>query len=136
MKEEVFALTLEQRAKLAKLGVVLLYAHGSVAMGTARQDSDVDVAVLFHRMPEDPIEATGAIMRALCDFAPENKLDVAILNESSPLFKQIVASTGKLLYARSPDDALRFELRSMHEYEYSRHIVRLGQELVLKRMDL
>ena len=125
-----------QIAKLKELGVTLVYLHGSVAAGTARGDSDTDVAVLFEKMPEDVIEAATAIRLVLAGIVPGRELDVAILNEASPLLKQIVASTGRLLYARSPDDTLRFELRAMHDYEYSRHVVKLGQELLLKRVGL
>lgn len=118
---------------LRRLGVVLCYLHGSIASGTSRENSDADIAVLFEKAPADSIEATAAVHQALSGLVPGREIDVAILNEASPLLRQIVASTGKLLYARSPDDALRFELRAMHDYEYSRHVVRLGQELALKR---
>jgi len=123
----------QQRVELEKLGVVLCYLHGSVANGTAREDSDVDIAVLFKQEPSDPIEATGALLQALEGYMPGREKDVALLNEASPLFKQIVASTGKLLYARSPDDALRFELRAMHEYEDSRYIAHIGREIAKAR---
>ena len=133
MENNTFQLTDTQKAALQKLGVILCYLHGSVAAGTAHTDSDVDIAALFEKMPEDPIGVTGKLIDILARFIPGRELDIAILNEASPLLKQIVASEGKLLYARSSDDALRFELRAMHEYEYSKHVVRLGQELVLKR---
>lgn len=125
-----------QKDELQKLGVTLAYLHGSVAAGTAHAGSDADIAVLFDTMPEDAIEATGTLIQTLSGSIPGREIDVAILNEASPLLKQIVASTGKLLYARSPDDTLRFELRAMHDYEYSKHVVRLGQELVLQRAGL
>jgi len=126
------SLTDAQCRSLEKIGVVLLYLHGSVATGRARTDSDVDIAVLFERMPKDTVAATTAIVSALTGFEIGREMDIAILNEASPLLNQMVASQGKLLYARLPDDALRFEIRAMHEYEYSRQVVRLGQELVLK----
>lgn len=125
------ALTNAQKDALAEAGVILCYLHGSVADDTARADSDADIAVLFEHAPKDGVEATTAVMEALRDFAPGRELDVAILNEASPLLVQAVASRGVLLYERSPDDRLRFELRAMHEYEYSRRVVRLGQQLAL-----
>jgi len=91
---------------------------------------------LFDRMPPDPIEMTGKLLRALERLMSGRNMDIAILNEASPLFNQIVASTGQLLYSRSREDELGFLLRAMHEYEYSRHIVRLGQEIVMKRAGL
>lgn len=126
-------LTDEQRRTLGGLGVVLCYVHGSVAAGTARADSDVDIAILFERQPEDPIQATTAIIQALDAFAPGREIDVATLNDASPLLAQSVAARGTLLYARSSDDVLRFQMHTMHEYESSRHIVYLGQQLALAR---
>ena len=126
------SLSENQRRSLQKIGVVLLYVHGSVAAGRARKDSDVDIAVLFEQAPADSVRATADIVTALSGLEAGREMDIAILNDASPLLNQMVASQGKLLYARSPDDALRFEMRAMHEYEYSRQVVRLGQELVLK----
>ena len=136
MENNTFQLTDHQKAALEKLGVVLCYLHGSVVAGTTRNDSDADVAVLFEEMPKDPIGITGKLIDIFAGFIQGRELDIAILNEASPLLKQIVASEGRVLYARSSDDTLRFELRAMHEYEYSKHRVRLGQELVLQRAGL
>lgn len=130
------ALTETQHLALEKLGVVLLYLHGSVAAGTARKDSDVDIAVLFEAMPKDPIGATTTILEVLRGLVPAREMDIAILNEASPLLRQAVASHGIVLYARTPDDTLRFQLRAMHDYEYSRHVVRLGQELILGHVNV
>ena len=136
MENNDLTLSDKQKIELQKFGVVLLYVHGSIVTGKAGKESDVDIAVLFERTPEDSIEATAGIIEALRGFIPDREKDIAILNEASPLLKQVVASRGTLLYARSPDDTLRFELRTMHEYEYSRHVVRLGQELVLKHANV
>ncbi len=123
----------QQKEELARLGVTLCYLHGSVASGIARPDSDLDVAVLFEQKPADSIQSTTDVIAALQGFAPDRKKDVAILNETSPLLRQIVASTGVLLYQRSFDDRLRFSMRTIKEYEYSKHIVKLGQDIVIQR---
>ena len=131
MKNSCPALTEAQILALANAAVELCYIHGSVATSTARTDSDLDIAVLLERGPADTIHATEVILEALRDYMPERNKDIAILNEASPLLQQTVASQGTLLYARSQDDVLRYELRAMQAYEYSRHVVRLGQELLL-----
>lgn len=133
MEQGEFILTNIQRAALKKMAVVLLYVHGSIASGQAGKESDVDVAVLFEHSPEDPVRATTAIVEALQGFVPGREMDVAILNDASPLLAQSVASRGKLLFARSPADDLLFQVRAMHEYESSRRITRIGQELNLAR---
>ena len=131
MENSCPALTEAQILALANAGVVLCYVHGSVATSTARTDSDLDIAVLLERGPAAAIHAPEVILEALCDYMPERNKDIAILNEANPLLQQTVASQGTLLYARSQDDVLRYELRAMQAYEYSRHVVRLGQELLL-----
>jgi predicted nucleotidyltransferase len=136
MADSSFTLSDTHKAALQRQGVVLLYLHGSVASGTARQDSDADIAVYFEIQPEDPIKATTGILEGLNGFMPEREKDIAILNEASPLLKQAVASRGMLLFARSPDDDLRFQIRSMHEYESSRRIVRIGQASVMGRIGI
>jgi len=124
------SLSENQRRSLQKIGVVLLYVHGSVAAGRARKDSDVDIAVLFEQAPADSVRATADIVTALSGLEAGREMDIAILNDASPLLKQGVAIRGTLLYARSADDDLRFQIQTMHEYESSRHIVRIGQEAV------
>ena len=136
MENNTFQLTDQQKVALQKLGVVLLYLHGSIAAGTPRTDSDADIAVLFEQMPEDPIGVTGKLIDILTGFIPGRELDIAILNEASPLLKQAVASRGTLLYARSSDDDLRFQVQSMHEYEASRRITRIGQTSVMGRVGI
>ncbi len=123
-----------QREALAHAGVVLAYLHGSVATGSAGVDSDVDIAVLFESTPVDMISATTSVIKALAGFVPDREMDVAILNDASPLLAQAVSVHGQLLYARSSGDRMAFDIRSMHEYESSRRIVRIGQDASLARI--
>ena len=125
------SLTDAQCRSLEKIGVVLLYLHGSVATGRARTDSDVDVAALFERAPRDAVKATTDVVDALQGYEKSREIDVAILNNASPLLSQSVAAHGTLLYARSEKDELAFQIRAMHEYEFSRRVVRIGQESVI-----
>lgn len=134
MTERIEKLSEAQRNALEEMGVVLLYLHGSVASLRARSDSDVDVAVLFDHAPDDTVRATTNIVEALQGYEKLREMDVAILNDASPLLKQGVAAHGELLFARSERDDLEFQIRTMHEYEASRRIVRIGQEAVLARI--
>ncbi len=134
MIEHISKLSGAQQNALENIGVVLLYLHGSVASGKARSDSDVDVAVLFAQTPRDTVQATTNIVEALRGYESPREMDVAILNDASPLLKQSVAAHGVLLFARSEQDDLEFQIRTMHEYEASRRIVRIGQEAILARI--
>lgn len=124
---EHFTLHEEQKKKLRAAGAVLCYLHGSAAAGSLRKDSDIDVAVLFGRTPNDPVKATNAVLDALSDFLPKREIDIAILNTASPLLAQRVAARGALLFERDPGEAFRFALRAMHEYESSRRIAKIGR---------
>lgn len=126
-------LSAAQKAALGKLGAVLVYAHGSVAEGTARSDSDLDIAVLLERAPEDPAQATADIVQALAGLEASREMDVAILNAASPLLRQRVASRGALLFARSQGDIVSFQLRAMHEYESSKRIAAIGRAAAMAR---
>lgn len=119
-----------QEGALAALGVTLCYVHGSVAAGTARTDSDLDIAVLYAVDPHDEVRAMSLVAHALVSLEPTREIDVAILNTASPLLQQAVASKGVLLYARSEKDRYIFERRALHAYEDSRRIVAIGQRAV------
>lgn len=135
MRAPNIQLTHDEKRRLAGLGVVLCYAHGSVVKGTAMRESDLDIAVLLERMPgpRDALRIASDITNILQHLAPKRELDVAILNEASPLFRHVVAVEGQLLSARSDEDRIQFEITAMHEYEASRRIHRIAFNMMMGR---
>ncbi len=130
----LLTLTDTQKEALRNTDVVLAYAHGSLARGTERNDSDIDIAVLFLHVPRDTVGATTRVIEALQGFVAGREIDIAILNDASPLLVQSVAARGTLLYARSSEDDISFQFRAMHDYEASRRIARIGREAVAARV--
>lgn len=130
MKGAPITLTEAQQEALAREGVILCYLFGSFAHGTPRKDSDVDIGVLYEAAPQDRDAATAKVLAALEHLAPAHELDVAILNDAGPLLRQQIASRGQVLFARSRADELAFQIRSMHDYESSRRIARIGRAAV------
>lgn len=98
--------------------VVVAYLFGSVAKGTARAQSDVDVAVLLDerlepsRMAKRYLEILGRIPSTLAT----HEIDVRSLNEATPVFLAQVVGLGKLIYARSKKEQIEFEVRAMTAY--------------------
>lgn len=133
MEQTPLSLTEDMTRELARLGVVLCYVHGSVVKGTAMRESDLDIAVLFDTMPEHTLRVSTHIADTLGSIAHGRELDIAILNEASPLFKQVVAAEGSLLYARSEDDRIRFEVQAIHEYESSKYLHRIAFRAIMAR---
>jgi hypothetical protein len=80
-------------------GVVLAYLFGSQAEGTARAESDVDIAVLLpgETPPGRYFEVRLALTNTLMDFFDKN-VDVAVLNDVRASLAFDVVKHGQLLY--------------------------------------
>lgn len=98
-----------------KRGVLLAYLFGSRARGTAREDSDYDIAVLFGREVTliDELELSLEIARALDE--PSERVDVVALERADPLLKLRVLREGKPLYAVSDEFRRRWERKAYIE---------------------
>jgi hypothetical protein len=118
------ALNKDQKNKLQKEGVVLAYLYGSEARGEAIKESDVDIAILFDKKikEDDYLKKIFKISNLFNDVYPSRDIDIAILNQASPLFKQNAIIEGKELYCRSQWERILFENRTLHEYEDTRHL--------------
>lgn len=93
---------------LAAHGVALAYLFGSRAAGTARPDSDHDVAVLF-ASGEPRLDATvrlGADLAAVLGTA----VDVVDLDRAGLELRGTVAESGRLLYSADETRRVRFEV--------------------------
>ncbi|MDE3091325.1 MAG: nucleotidyltransferase domain-containing protein, partial [Chloroflexota bacterium] len=110
-------------AKLAQFfaqqpDVVVAYLFGSVAKGTARPQSDVDVAVLFDARldrfarADRFLDLLGRIPSELST----HEFDLRLLNDTTPVFLAQVIGSGEPIYARSRREQIDFEVRAMTEY--------------------
>lgn len=78
-------------------GLSLIVLFGSMASGAVHARSDVDLAFLYDRKV-DILELTNRTSALL----GTDKVDVVDLRLADPLLKFAVASTGKIVYERSP----------------------------------
>lgn len=120
--------------------VRLAWLHGSRARGTARPDSDIDVAVLLEDAhTANPTAIKDSIWRlagALGREVPSDRLDLVLLNHAPALLRHRVVRDGVLLFARSEPERVRFVLRTIREYqdleprlrEHTRHRVQRLKE--------
>lgn len=119
-------------------GISSLLVFGSRARGTARPDSDLDVAVL-PSLGDDPQARRRLQTRlavALADLAPEGRVDVVFLDEASDLLRQRVLETGCLLIDRDPRAFRDLRVRTMREYgdrEWVRDLMRAAQKRRLEQ---
>jgi len=114
-------------------GIAAAYLFGSVARGTARPGSDVDVGVLYSKDPPKTwaglclsLDLEGDLERAL-----ELPVQVVALNDAPVDLIIRVLRDGKLLVDRDRSRRIQFEVRSRNEFwdlePYLRLYRRMGE---------
>ncbi|MBI1851051.1 MAG: nucleotidyltransferase domain-containing protein [Planctomycetes bacterium] len=116
-------------------GVRLAYLFGSVAKGTERLDSDLDVAVLLDdRIPRDRYgDVLVQLTTDLIGLTHTNDVDVVILNEAPPLLAFNVLSTGRVFLGEH-DDRVDFEFDAIRRYIDTRPIRAMLDEDLARRL--
>jgi hypothetical protein len=96
--------------------VVAAWVFGSVARGTAREDSDLDVAVLL-AAPVAAEDRRGLHdLAASLEQAAERRVDLVILGDHDPIIAHRVLSEGRLVLCRDRDSRIDFESRIHMRY--------------------
>lgn len=99
-------------------GIALLVLFGSRAAGTARPDSDFDLAAQFDRPPEelyDVAAAQGRLAQALD--VPDERLDLVVLNTASSTTLRHQIAKGRCLYDRDGERWGEFWFLALMQYE-------------------
>ncbi len=115
--------------------VVLAYLFGSQIKGTAHQESDIDVGILFSQKvdPKNYLNLEGRLIGVFSKIYPKKEINIVNLNIASPLLKQTVVLEGELLYVRKKIDRILFQIQTLHQYEDYLHLSKIyNQFLELK----
>ena len=99
----------------AQPGIVAVYLFGSVARGTARPDSDVDVAVLFDRTPAPGLGGPRFSLEGDLERALGRRVDLVLLNDAPVDLRTRVLRDGVLLLDRDRSIRIAFEVRTRNE---------------------
>lgn len=102
-------------------GIAALLVFGSQARGTARPDSDLDVAVLpVTRGVEDRVgfrhRLQKAIAVALADFALDGRVDVVFLDDAPVTLRQRVMEHGRMIVCDDLPAWQELRVWTMKEY--------------------
>jgi len=95
--------------------IVLVYLFGSLARGQETSLSDVDIAVLLEELPDDLLGFTLNLIDELSVILGD-RVDLVFLNEAPPLLRHQVIKHGRVIYQRSEEERVRFEVKSEREY--------------------
>lgn len=95
------------------------WLFGSRATGTARADSDVDLAIGLRDGKDMELlgDLHDRILGALDPVVPGERMDLVVLTERTPAaLRQQVFKHGKLLFARARDNLVRLRARTASEW--------------------
>jgi predicted nucleotidyltransferase len=103
-------------ARAAAEGIAAAWLFGSVARGTARPDSDVDVGVLYQKTPPLTLAGLGLDLEGDLESALGLPVQLVVLNRAPSDLIVRVLRDGKLLVDLDRSRRLRFEVDSRNEY--------------------
>ncbi len=94
--------------------IVAAYLFGSLAQGRAHPRSDVDIAILLSRVPDEPGGTTDRQLQLMGEFRrfADREVDVVMLNTASPIPCHQVLRGGKLLHEGNRAARVDFEVRA------------------------
>jgi uncharacterized protein len=96
-------------------GVVAVYLFGSMARGTAKADSDVDIAVLFSSAPPPRLDGPRFDLEGDLERALGRRVDFVVLNDAPVDLRIRVLRDGRLLLDRDPATRIAFEVGTRNE---------------------
>lgn len=116
-----------------KAGVELVYLYGSQAKKTAREDSDIDLAMYVTEDKND-LHLQLAAMSDLSTLL-QKEVEIQVLNDCSITFVYRVISEGKTLFEKDENARVVFEEKVMRDYfdlkpfldEYYTQLTRLAR---------
>lgn len=99
----------------AQPGIVAVYLFGSVARGTGRPSSDVDVAVLLEQPPPARLDGPRFVLEGELERALGRRVDLLVLNQAPADLRIRVLRDGHLLLERDRSARIAFEVRTRNE---------------------
>ncbi len=108
--------TLRALLEAAPPEVLAAYLYGSQARGTARPDSDVDLALLLLAPPAAALRSVARAVEDLAERALRIPVEAVVLNRAPADLVHRVLRDGILVLDRDRASRLRFEVRARNEY--------------------
>ena len=104
------------RTRAAAEGIAAAWLFGSVARGTARPDSDVDIGVLFREDPPRTLAGYHFDLEADLQELLRLPVQLVVLNRAPIDLTFEVLRDGRLLVNQDPARRVDFEVRARNEY--------------------
>jgi len=118
---------------MPEISVLVLF--GSRAAGTARPDSDLDIALLTAAGdPGSRRKLQQRVTVAVAEIAPEGRVDVVFVDEAPDLLRQRIMESGRVLLCKDPALWRTWRIRTMREFGDRERVRRLMRESQHRRL--
>ncbi|MFN3532103.1 MAG: type VII toxin-antitoxin system MntA family adenylyltransferase antitoxin [Candidatus Brocadia sp.] len=107
------------------IGADIIFLFGSVFSDSFSTNSDIDIGVYFENQRYDKTSVYDVIL----DFFQTEQIDVAFLNEASPLLLYQVIKKGKPMAYKSYTALVEFRLRSLKKYWETRKFRKMKERV-------
>jgi predicted nucleotidyltransferase len=97
-------------------GIAAVYLFGSVARGSDRPGSDVDLAVLYRKPPAPTLAQLPLELEAALESRLDRPVQIVALHTAPVDLVHRVLRDGQLLVDADPSLRIRFEVRARNEY--------------------
>lgn len=98
------------------LPVDAVYVFGSVARGTDTPQSDLDIGVLFHELPEQTLEARPFRLEAELSEKLGRQVQIIVMNDAPPDLVHRILRDGQIILEQDRSARIAFEIRSRNDY--------------------
>ena len=116
MEPEKIATTVAELLARSPAEIIAAWLFGSVARGSARDTSDVDVAILLAHPPERTLDGLHLDLEAEFERALGRPVQLVVLNRAPVDLIHRVLRDGQLLLERDRSARIRFEVRARNEW--------------------
>jgi len=124
-------LTKDYEKLMQLIGADIIFLFGSVLSDSFRADSDIDIGLYFESTRYDK----NSVCDTIIDFFRTERIDVAFLNEASPLLLYQVIKKGKPMAYKNYTALVEFRLRSLKKYWETEKFRKIKEYLLRKSLE-
>ncbi len=116
--------------------VVLAFLFGSTVKKKLTKLSDLDIAVVLDKTvsPNKYHQVRLSLLDQLGRIVKNKPLDVAVLNNASPLLVQLVITQGKLIFCQNEDLKVDFQVKALQEFDDAFYLRKVYYHYLEKRV--
>ena len=130
-KEGLVILNKDYEKLMQLIGADVIFLFGSVLSDSFREDSDIDIGVYFESTRYDK----NSVCDTIIDFFRTERIDIAFLNEASPLLLYQVVKKGKPVAYRNYTMLVEFRLRCLKQYWETKKFRKMKEYLLKKSLE-